>query len=239
MKLSIIIPYFNEQDTLTTVLDNVLETTFPEGSCILEVICVDDASSDNSTQRLQEHVHNKGYNNVFLHSNPHNMGKGAAVRLGLRKAKGDVFFIQDADLELDTSDIPKMVMAMQELKVSFVNGSRYLPGVTRPLSSYRRYMFNRLFTFFTSVVLDVKLTDMACGYKLFTRELYEELSLKENSFGFEAELIIKALRREKTSITEIPVHYFPRNKGAGKKIRNIDGFRILKTIIWYGAFKAK
>ena len=152
-------------------------------------------------------------------------------------AKGDTFLIQDADLELSPEDIPLMIETMQKLNVGFINGSRYMPGVYRPLSSYRRYLFNKLFTLITSVLINVRLTDMACGYKLFTRELYDKISLKENRFGFEAELIIKAMRIRKNNIAEIPVHYYPRNEGEGKKLKNIDGFRIFKTIFKYGVLR--
>ena len=126
-----------------------------------------------------------------------------------------------------------MIDTLQKLDVQFVNGSRYLPGIPRPLSSYRRYLANRMMTWLTSVLINVKLTDMACGYKLFYRELYNQLHLKENRFGFEAEIIIKAMRIRKNNITEVPVNYFPRNLGEGKKMRTSDGFKMLWTIIKY------
>jgi len=118
-----------------------------------------------------------------------------------------------------------------------VNGSRYMPGIPRPLASYRRYLANRLFTWLTSVLINVRLTDMACGYKLFSRELYNQIKLKENGFGFEAELIIKALKIKKNNITEVPVNYFPRNEAEGKKFRSLDGIKILFTIFRYAIFR--
>ncbi|MFM7105543.1 MAG: glycosyltransferase family 2 protein, partial [Flavobacteriales bacterium] len=124
-------------------------------------------------------------------------------------------------------------------KVEFINGSRYLPGVYRPLASYRRYLANKFFTWLTSVIINVRLTDMACGYKLFTRSLYNQILLRENRFGFEAELIIKAMRIKRNNIAEVPVRYFPRNEGEGKKLRNTDGFKIMWTIIKYGLLKVK
>ena len=168
-----------------------------------------------------------------------NSGKGAAVRTGFKNANGDVFLIQDADLELLPSDIPSMLTAMKKLDVEFINGSRYMAGISRPLSSYRRYLGNKFFTFLTSVLINVKLTDMACGYKLVKRSLIEKLKLKENRFGFEAEMIIKAMRVKKNNVAEVPVHYFPRNEGEGKKLKNSDGFKILWTITKYGLFRMK
>jgi glycosyltransferase involved in cell wall biosynthesis len=168
-----------------------------------------------------------------------NKGKGAAVRFGIEHAKGNTFLIQDADLELRPQDIPRMIECMQELSIEFVNGSRYMEGVNRPLSSYKRYLGNKFFTFLTAFLINVKITDMACGYKLVHKNLYDHLRLTENRFGFEAELIIKALRVKRNNIAEVPVHYFPRNEGEGKKLRNSDAFKILWTIIRFGLFKMK
>jgi len=117
-----------------------------------------------------------------------------------------------------------------------VNGSRYMPGVLRPLASYRRYLANRLFTFFVSVLIDVKLTDMACGHKLIHRNLLNQITLKENRFGFEAELLLKALKIKKNNIVEVPVRFVPRSSNQGKKLKFKDAFKILITIFRYGVF---
>lgn len=237
MNLSIVVPYYNEEDTIIDVLKGLEAIKWPAYVNSTEVICVNDASTDSGIQRVQEFIKDRPQYRVLTLEK--NSGKGAAVKYGFKQATGDVFFIQDADLELLPSDIPQLLDAMHELNVEFVNGSRYLPGIIRPISSYRRYLVNKLFTFFTSVLINVKLTDMACGHKLFTRRLYEQINLKEDRFGFEAELILKALRIKKNNVAEVPVHYFPRNLGEGKKIRNIDGLRILGTIFWYGALRMK
>lgn len=237
MNLSIIIPFYNEQETVIVVLKKLLQMDWPSNVASLEIVCVDDASTDESFDRVQNFA--SDYAQVRLLQMEKNKGKGAAVRYGISQSKGDVYFIQDADLELDPNDIPSLIEAMDNLGVQFVNGSRYLPGLIRPLSSYRRYLMNRFFTNMTNWFINVKLTDMACGYKLIAKELYDQINLKEDRFGFEAELILKAIRIKKNNVAEVPVHYYPRNKGEGKKIKNIDGLRVLKTIFLYGLLRLK
>ncbi|MBN2635600.1 MAG: glycosyltransferase family 2 protein [Prolixibacteraceae bacterium] len=235
MKLSIIIPLYNEEENITVLLNRLLKVKYPEFLKGVEYVIVDDKSSDNSFQIVKSFTEGKEEFKIYQHKI--NQGKGAAVKTGASHATGDVFLIQDSDLELSPDDIPSMLEAMKALNVEFINGSRYLPGIARPLASYKRYWGNRLFTNLTSILIDVKLTDMACGYKLVNRKLFEKISLKENRFGFEAELIIKALRIKRNNVAEVPVKYFPRNAGEGKKLNNFDAFKILWTIIKYGVFR--
>ncbi len=235
MNLSIIIPVYNEEKLVLQVIDRLLSLSYPAHVSSYEIVVVDDCSSDHTYSVIENHT--AGNPKIKLYKHSINKGKGAAVRTGIESSTGDVLLIQDADLELTPSDIPLMLDTMHELRVEFINGSRYMPGKIRPLYSYKRYYFNKLFTHLTSILIDVRLTDMACGYKLFTRKIYDQISLKENRFGFEAELIIKAIRLKKTLIAEVPVHYFPRNIGDGKKIRNIDGLKIFWTIVKYGLFR--
>ena len=237
MKLSIIIPLYNEENLVIEVLNRMTEVVFPAFVTSHEIIIVDDCSTDRSLENVKKFAAKKL--NMKIISQPINRGKGAAVRTGVASAAGDVFVIQDADMELSPMDIPSMLHAMHELKVQFINGSRYLPGIARPLASYKRFLANRFFTFITSIVIDVKLTDMACAYKLVHKDLFNQLQLKEDRFGFEAELIIKALRIKRNNIAEVPVRYFPRNEGEGKKLRNMDAFRILGTILKYGLLGVK
>jgi glycosyltransferase involved in cell wall biosynthesis len=237
MKLSIIIPLFNEERSILILLDQLIKTEYPSFLESVEFVVVDDCSSDKSFEVVKEFISDKKAFRLFKHEV--NKGKGAAVKTGIKNSDGDVFLIQDADLELSPTDIPSMIKAMEELNVQFINGSRYLPGVARPLASYKRYWGNRLFTNLTSIVINVKLTDMACGYKLFHKDLYDQIELKENRFGFEAELIIKALRIKRNNVAEVPVKYFPRNAGEGKKLNTRDAFKILWTIFKYGILRLK
>lgn len=235
MKLSIIVPLYNEEELILIVLERLQKINFPESVKEYEIIIVDDCSKDNSFEIVSKYIQDKPFCRLLKHNI--NLGKGAAVRYGFKEAKGDVFLIQDSDLELVPEDIPKLIDAMIMLNIQFVNGSRYMPGVIRPISSYRRYVANRFFTFLTSLLINVKLSDMACGYKLIHKDLINKIKLNENRFGFEAELILKALRIKKNNIAEVPIQYFPRNSGEGKKLKNIDGFKILWTIIKYGLLK--
>jgi glycosyltransferase involved in cell wall biosynthesis len=237
MKLSIIIPLYNEQNSIITVLEQLKGIKFPDYLTGVEYVIVDDCSLDNSFGVVSAFIRDKP--EFVLMSHELNKGKGAAVRTGIAKAEGDVFLVQDSDLELSPSDIPSMIEAMKALNVEFINGSRYLPGIARPLASFKRYWGNKIFTNLTSILINVKLTDMACGYKLIHRNLYEQIDMKENRFGFEAELLIKALRIKKNNIAEVPVKYFPRNSGEGKKLNNKDAFKILWTIFKYGVLRLK
>ncbi len=237
MFLSIIIPVFNEEKLVLQVLDKLKKLQLTDFVDKYEVVVVDDCSNDNSYNCILQKIEQE--ENISLYKHEQNKGKGAAVKTGIKHAKGDIYFIQDADLELSPKDIPSIINAMKELKIEFINGSRYMPGIIRPLFAYKRYLFNKFFTFLTSILINVKLTDMACGYKLIHKNLWDKLSLKENRFGFEAELIIKAMRIKKNNIAEVPVQYFPRNAGEGKKLNNFDGVKIFWTVVKYGLFKMK
>ncbi|MCB9013128.1 MAG: glycosyltransferase family 2 protein [Bacteroidales bacterium] len=236
MTIDIVIPLYNEEELVLQVLDLLEDVRMPDFISATKIIIVDDGSSDNSYSAVKKYIETKADHYSLLQMEK-NSGKGAAVRYGIDHGNGELIFIQDADLELYPHDLPVMLEAMKNLKVEFVNGSRYLPGIPRPLSSYRRYLANRFFTWLTSIFINVKLTDMACGYKLFTRELYNKLHLKENRFGFEAEIILKALRIKKNNITEVPVNYFPRNEAEGKKFKSMDALKMLVTIFRYAFFK--
>jgi glycosyltransferase involved in cell wall biosynthesis len=237
MNLSIIIPLYNEEKLIIALLKVLEQVKYPQFLNQLEIIIVDDASSDNSYQNVKLWIEGKTSIKLFKHDL--NKGKGAAVKTGVAQSSGDYILIQDADMELNPEDIPTLLKAADDLKIPFVNGSRYLPGVIRTQAAFKRYFANKLFTLITSILIDVHLTDMACGYKLIKRDLFDQLHLNENRFGFEAELIIKCARLQKNWIAEVPVNYTPRNLGEGKKLQNFDGFRIMKTILKYGLFRAK
>lgn len=237
MYLSIVIPAYNEERTLAGVIEKLREVEMPAFVERIEYLIVDDCSSDQTGTIGSELA--TQHEDVRYIKHEVNQGKGGAVHTGYASSEGDTILIQDADLELSPKDIPALLCAMDDLDIMLVNGSRYLPGPIRPAFAYSRYFFNKLFTWFTSILLNVKLTDMACGYKLIKRDLLNQIKLKEKRFGFECELLIKTVRLRKTQIAEVPVHYYPRNEGQGKKLRNIDGFKIFWCIIKYGLFRLK
>lgn len=238
MRLSIIIPLYNEENTISTVLERIASSGIEKRTSFLEIIIVDDCSTDDSYNRVN--LLSKSFSiPIQLFKHEKNMGKGAAVRLGVAKAEGDIILLQDADLELYPEDVPRMMEAMSDLNVSFINGSRYMPGVIRPLHSYKRYLGNAFFSWMTSVLIDVRITDMACGYKLIRKELLDHIVLKENRFGIEAELILKVMRIKKNTIAEVPVRYAPRNSGDGKKLGNGDALKIFWTIFKVGILRKK
>jgi glycosyltransferase involved in cell wall biosynthesis len=224
-------------NTIETVVDRIKNVSFPEFISSWEIIIVNDCSTDGSKDLIDK-LAAENSNIRSIHHDV-NQGKGKSVRTGAAEMNGDVLLVQDADLELYPEDIPSMLVAMHELDVLFVNGSRYLPGVIRPLYSYRRYLGNKYFSALTSFLINVKITDMACGYKLITKELYEQIDPQENRFAIEAELLLKALKIQRNIITEVPVRYLPRNKGEGKKLRTADAFRVLYKILKIGLFWRK
>lgn len=234
MTLSVIIPAFNEEKYIADTLIEVYALKYPAEIDKAEVIVIDDCSKDRTPDILKELK--ATYPDLIVHRNEKNMGKGASVKKGFELSLGDLIFIQDADSELSPSDIPRMLNALLELKIEFVNGSRYLPGIVRPVISYKRYFANRFFTFLVSFLSNAKLTDIACGHKLIHRNLLEKIPIRSKRFGFEAEVMIKALKIKKNNIAEVPVMYRPRSVREGKKLKSSDGIKILFTILRYEFF---
>jgi glycosyltransferase involved in cell wall biosynthesis len=235
MNISVIVPVFNEENYILPLLEQLDTVLWPTFVKSVEIIVVNDCSSDLSAEKIADF--NPLNLVVKVIHNQQNRGKGYSVKKGIEQALGDVFVFQDADLELLPADIPSLLEAMYRLNIEFINGSRYMPGLVRPLHSYRRYLGNRIFSILASFFINLKITDLACGFKIIHRNLYEKLKLNEDGFGFEAELLIKAMQVKRNNIAEVPVHYFPRNAGEGKKIRNIDGLKVFFKIIRYALFR--
>ena len=229
MKLSIIIPVFNEKSTIAGLLDKLLAVKFPFET---EIIVVDDGSTDGSARILQEY----GQENIIKkHCSLINLGKGAAVRFGLEYAEGDYIIIQDADLELDPNDILKIVEQAQKEGIDVVYGSRFLEteNAKGKLSSFAA---NRIMTGYTNVLYGSRLSDMATCYKLVKADLLKNLKLTCIGFELEPELTAKLLRLGH-KIKEVPVSYFPRTTHEGKKIRWWDGFKYMYYLTKYRVMK--
>ena len=236
MILSIIIPVYNEAPYIEQVINAVSELDFSEKISQSEIIVVDDASNDNSYEIAKTVSEN--INNIKVLKHKNNKGKGAAVQTALKNATGNLFIIQDADLELSPKEIPQMVNLLIKNDLELVNGSRFLNDFLHTDNSLLRNFANKMFSFFASVLNRTKITDLTCGYKLFTQNLLTNITLQEKGFGIESELLIKALKFNKKKVKEFSVKYTPREISSGKKIRSTDSFRILWTIIKYSsAFK--
>jgi len=223
MKLSVIMPVYNEKDTIAEILERVLATELAN-----EVVVVDDGSTDGTADVLRNL---QADSRVKIITAPENRGKGAAVRTGIEAAMGDLFLVQDADLEYDPRDIPALLKPIEEGLADAVYGSRFLGGPRRP-TMFWHAVANHLLTFITNVLYNNILTDMETGYKLFKREVLKDIRIRSNSFDFEPEITAKLLKR-RVRIFEVPITFNPRDYADGKKIGMIDAFAAFWALIKY------
>jgi glycosyltransferase involved in cell wall biosynthesis len=223
MKLSVIIPVYNESESIKVILKRVQDQNLAH-----EIIAVDDGSKDGTRDILRE-LDGKDGVRVILHE--HNKGKGAAVRTGMEAAQGDVLIIQDADLEYDPRDIPSLLQPIEEGVADVVYGSRFL-GRARRVTMFWHQVANQMLTFMTNILYDTILTDMETGYKVFRREVLKGMILRANSFDFEPEFTAKILKR-KYRIYEVPITFNPREYSEGKKIKLHDAFEAVWTLLKY------
>jgi len=223
MKLSVIIPVYNEVESIETILKRVQGAKLAH-----EILVVDDGSKDGTRAILKKLDGKKGVR-VILHEK--NQGKGAAVRTGMSAAKGDVLLIQDADLEYDPRDYPELLKPIQEGLADVVYGSRFLGGSHR-VTMFWHMVANRMLTFMTNILYNTILTDMETGYKVFKRQVIEGVTFRANSFDFEPEFTAKILKRN-FRIFEVPITFNPRDYTQGKKIKLHDAFEAVWTLIKY------
>jgi len=222
MKTSIIIPVYNEEHTIREVLERVQQLDIPK-----EIIVVDDGST-NGTGRIIDELRDRGL--AVVYHCERNRGKGLAIRLGLRYATGDVVIIQDADLELDPSEIPRVVRPILDGRAQVVFGSRFRRGT--PQMAFLRRLANRILSTVTNLLYHTHITDMETGYKAFQREVIQSLHLESHGFEIEPELTAKVLNRG-LEIYEVPVSYHPRTVYQGKKMRWTDGLVAIYCLIKY------
>lgn len=235
MKLTILIPVFNEEKTVITVLKKVLSLKIP--SVGIEVIVINDGSSDSTNSLIKEFQKNRGSNFLFL-SHKKNSGKGSAVRTGIKKAKGDYIIIQDADLEYNPQDIARLVKEIVDIEKDVIYGTRLnrLPNLKNAERTFRfllHYFGNRMLSVMTSILYGKWITDMETCYKLFPRKIVQNMNLKAKGFEFEPELTAKLFKRN-VNYVEVSITAVPRGYSEGKKLNTFrDGFKALVTLIKY------
>ena len=223
MILSVIMPVYNEINTIQSIIDAVFAERTPK-----ELIIVDDLSQDGTREFLQ----NLQDERIKIYFHDQNMGKGAAIRTALQHVSGDVVLIQDADLEYDPKEYPRLLQPILEGHADVVYGSRFLGGGAHRVVFYWHYLGNKLLTTLSNMTTNLNLTDMEVCYKVFKREVIQGIPLKENRFGFEVEITAKIARR-KLKIYEVPISYYGRDYSEGKKIGWKDGFSALRCIVKY------
>ncbi len=226
VKLSIIIPVYNEQNTLRTLLARVEAVDYEK-----EIVLVDDCSTDGTREIVQDYQGQDGYT-VLMHSK--NLGKGAALRSGFAEAKGDIIIIQDADLEYDPREYGNLLEPILDGRADVVYGSRFLGGPHRVMFFWH-YLGNMVLTTLSNMTTNLNLTDMETCYKAFTRKVLDSLTLKCNRFGFEPEFTSKVARKN-FRIYEVPISYSGRDYTEGKKIGWKDGIAAIWFIIRFRLF---
>ena len=229
MKLTVVMPCYNEQSTLRTIVDQVLAQPFD-----IELLIIDDGSTDATRDILAELQEEHAEVKVLLQ--PENAGKGAALRRGFAEATGDIVLVQDADLEYNPHEYGKLVAPILDNRADVVYGSRFA-GESHRVLFFWHSVGNKMLTTLSNVVTDLNLTDMETCYKVFRREVIQRLRLEEDRFGIEPEMTAKLARMPGIRIWEVPISYNGRTYAEGKKIGIKDAMRAVYAITKYGVVK--
>ena len=233
MKISVIIPCYNEEHTILKVIKSVHESL---NRYEYEIILVDDGSTDNTKELLEEYSRSDEKVEVIYHDI--NSGKGSSLRTGFNAAIGDVVIIQDADLEYDPSEYSKLFKPIQDGKADVVYGSRFKSGDTTRVLYFWHKMGNLFLTGLSNMLTNLNLTDMETCYKVFRKEVLDQITIEENRFGFEPEITAKLAKiRPRIRIYEVGISYYGRTYEEGKKITWKDGFRAIHVILKYNLFR--
>jgi len=224
VKLSIVIPCYNEKDTIQKILERVNTSPLDK-----EIIIVDDGSTDGTREILATQIAPQ-VDQIIFHE--HNQGKGAALRSGFAAVHGDIVIIQDADLEYDPAEYEQLIKPILEGKADVVYGSRVRGGQTHVISYYWLSLGNKFLTWMSNIFTNINLSDLETGYKVFRRDIIQSINIEENRFGVEPEITAKVAKM-KCRICEVGISYSGRSYGAGKKVGWKDGFRAIWCILKY------
>tara|TARA_Y100000996_G_C22302195_1_gene552632 strand:- start:5 stop:694 length:690 start_codon:yes stop_codon:yes gene_type:complete len=228
MKLSVLIPCYNEERYILTVVENIFKNNLKKN---LEIIITDDCSIDSTKKKLSELNDPR----VKIFYNKKNMGKGYCIRKCLENSTGDIILIQDADLEYDPAEYDLLLSPIINHDADVVYGSRFLSHGQKRVGYFWHTLGNKILTFLSNILSNINLTDMEVCYKLFKSEVIKNIKLKENRFGFEPEVTAK-LAKKKIKIYEVGINYHGRSYSEGKKINWKDGFSAIRCIIQYNLF---
>lgn len=237
-RLSILIPIYNEQETIINLIQKVLKVKLPQ-VITKELILVNDCSTDNSENLIQEFINKNPETSIIYAKHEVNQGKGAALHTGIALATGDYLIVQDADLEYDPNEFNLLLEPMLKDKADVVYGSRFVGSQPHRVLFFWHSVGNKMLTLFSNMFTNVNLTDMETCYKLFKTEIIKSLHLREKRFGFEPEVTAKIARITDIRIYEVGISYYGRTYNEGKKIGWRDGLRAFYVILKYGLFKTK
>ena len=235
-KLSIVIPAYNEAETIHLILDKISDTQL-ENEIEKEVLIINDCSKDNTKEAIQNYISKNKKLNIQYFEHQVNKGKGAALHTGIKNATGEYLIIQDADLEYDPNEYNDLLKPVLLGFADVVYGSRFMGSNPHRILFFWHTIGNRFLTFLSNIFSNLNLTDMETCYKLFKTEIIQSINLKEKRFGFEPEVTAKISRIPSIRIYEVGISYFGRTYDEGKKIGWKDGFRAIYCILKYGFLK--
>lgn len=235
MKLSILIPVYNEEDSVLNIL-NELKKVNLINNIKKQIILIDDCSLDNSKNIIDNFISNNNDLDILIESHTKNKGKGAAIQTGIKIASGDIIVIQDADLEYDPKEFNLLLKPIIMGKADVVYGSRFLGGNPHRILFFWHTIGNKFLTFISNVFTNLNLTDMETCYKMFRKEIFGKITINENRFGIEPEITAKISKIPDIRIYEVGISYYGRTYKEGKKIGLKDAFRAIYCIFKYNIF---
>jgi len=229
INLSVVIPCYNEEKTISVIVERIKA----QKNLLIEIIIIDDHSNDNTLNELSKI--SQIYPDIKIVRHEKNMGKGSALKSGIKLATGNIILIQDADLEYNPNDYKNLLQPFLETDADVVYGTRFKGGSYVRLHFFWHYLANKILTTLTNVVTNLNMSDMETGYKLFKSEVIKKINLKENSFGIEPEITVK-LAKNKFIFYEVPISYNGRSYQEGKKITFLDAIKAIFCIFKYRFF---